>query len=111
MVGGDRKRRRARTGIRRRGRRTKLETNVPICVQTSSVRLPMNCGVALTPRSMVSESTILPILNQRADLRRCTAKNEAEIGRLRLSQHGGHGPIAVFWVRMRCDEDGRLDRG
>lgn len=46
------------------------ERYVPICVQTSSVRLPMNCGVALTPRLMVSESTILPMLNQRVDLRR-----------------------------------------
>ena len=31
----------------------------------------MNCGVALTPNLSVSSSTILPMENQRADLRRC----------------------------------------
>ena len=40
------------------------------CVHTSSVRLPMNCGVALTPRVRDSASTILPMVSQRVDLRR-----------------------------------------
>lgn len=45
--------------------------NVPICVQTSSVSAPMNCGVALRLRRMLSSSTICPTANQRPDLRRC----------------------------------------
>ena len=45
--------------------------NAPICAQTISVKAPINCGVALTPSLSVSSSTILPIENQRADLRRC----------------------------------------
>ena len=44
---------------------------LPICAQTSSVKAPMNCGVALTPNLRVSSSTILPMENQRADLSRC----------------------------------------
>jgi hypothetical protein len=44
---------------------------IPICAHVSSVKLPMNCGVALTPSLSVSSSTILPMLYQRADLRRC----------------------------------------
>lgn len=43
---------------------------VLICDQTSSVRAPMNCGVALWFWAIVSWSTIWPIVNQRADLRR-----------------------------------------
>ena len=45
-------------------------SGIPICAQTISVNAPMNCGVALTPNLSVSSSTILPMENQRADLRR-----------------------------------------
>lgn len=45
--------------------------SLPICAQTISVKAPMKCGVALTPSLSVSSSTILPIENHRADLRRC----------------------------------------
>ena len=45
--------------------------SLPTCAQTNSVKAPMNCGVALTPSLRVSSSTILPIENHRADLRRC----------------------------------------
>ncbi len=40
---------------------------VPTCAQTNSIRLPINCGVAFTPRLMLSSSTILPIWNQSAE--------------------------------------------
>ena len=43
----------------------------PICAHAISVSEPMNCGVAFTPSFTVSSSTILPMLYQRADLRRC----------------------------------------
>ena len=40
----------------------------PICVHTSSISAPMNCGVALVPSASVSLSTILPMLYQSAAL-------------------------------------------
>jgi len=43
---------------------------VTMCAQTSSVREPMNCGVALTPSLMVSSSTSAPMWYQRVALRR-----------------------------------------
>jgi len=52
---------------------------LPICAHVSSVKLPINCGVALTPSLSVSSSTILPILYQRADLRRCYWKPSVSI--------------------------------
>lgn len=43
---------------------------LPICDQANSVKPPINCGVALMPSLSVSSSTILPIANQSAALRR-----------------------------------------
>lgn len=48
---------------------------IPICVQTISVKAPINCGVAFTPSLRVSSSTILPIENHSADLRRCISQS------------------------------------
>lgn len=42
----------------------------PVCAHTISVSAPINWGVAFTPRRSVSASTILPMENQRAALRR-----------------------------------------
>jgi hypothetical protein len=46
------------------------EPNSPICVMTSSVKDPMNCGVAFRFLFSDSSSTILPMANHRAALRR-----------------------------------------
>lgn len=46
----------------------KTTSYVPICVQTISVRAPMNWGVAFLFRRRQSSSTILPTANQRAAL-------------------------------------------
>jgi len=43
----------------------------PICAHTISVKAPINWGVALVLRRSDSSSTILPMENQRAALRRC----------------------------------------
>jgi hypothetical protein len=48
-----------------------VQCSLPICAHTISVSAPMNWGVAFTPRRRVSASTILPMENQRAALRRC----------------------------------------
>lgn len=44
---------------------------VPICVYTSSVNAPMNCGVAFRSSARRASSTNCPIEYQSADLRRC----------------------------------------
>jgi hypothetical protein len=50
---------------------------IPICVYTSSVNAPMNCGVALRSEVRHSSSMYWPIEYQRADLRRwfCVSYN------------------------------------
>jgi hypothetical protein len=45
-----------------------------IWVYTSSVRAPMNCGVALRSEDRHSSSMYWPIVYQRADLRRCARR-------------------------------------
>lgn len=45
--------------------------DLPIWVQTISVRAPMNWGVAFLFRLSESSSTILPTANHSAALRRC----------------------------------------
>jgi len=45
--------------------------HIPVCAQTISVKAPMNCAVAFTPRRRDSASTILPMENHKAALRRC----------------------------------------
>lgn len=47
------------------------ERRLPDWAQASSVRAPMNCGVALTPSRSDSSSTTLPTANHSAALRRC----------------------------------------
>lgn len=56
---------------------------LPICVQTSSVRAPMNWGVALRSLSWHWWSTNWPMLYQRADLRRwgCVSGTVDRLGR------------------------------
>ena len=54
------------------GRREK-EEDEPICVHTISVKVPMNCGVAVVFRRRDSSSAILPMENQRVDLSFCFA--------------------------------------
>lgn len=49
------------------------EQDIPICVYTSSVRAPMNWGVALRSSARRASSTNWPIEYQRADLRRYKA--------------------------------------
>ena len=51
--------------------------SLPICIQTISVRAPMNCGVAFRFLLMDSSSTILPIENHRADLSRYSKRQHA----------------------------------
>lgn len=48
-----------------------MVVHVPICVYTSSVNAPINCGVALRSSARRVSSTNWPIEYQRADLRRC----------------------------------------
>ena len=49
------------------------EQDIPICVYTSSVRAPINCGVALRSSARRASSTNWPIEYQSADLRRYKA--------------------------------------
>lgn len=44
---------------------------IPICVYTSSVKAPINCGVAFRSSARRASSTNWPIEYQSADLRRC----------------------------------------
>jgi hypothetical protein len=55
------------------GWKCEVGSGVPICVYTSSVRAPMNCGVAFRSVVRHSSSTYWPMAYQRADLRRCVA--------------------------------------
>lgn len=67
------------------GRQRKQDGGVlPICAHTISVKAPINCGVALVFRRSDSSSTILPIENQSAALRRCWMS----VPRCFLSQKG-----------------------
>ena len=50
---------------------SKSAPEVRIWLQTSSVREPMNWGVAFRSWSSAIASTMLPMLYQRDDLRRC----------------------------------------
>ena len=50
---------------------SKSAPEVRIWLQTSSVREPMNWGVAFRSWSSAIASTMLPMLYQREDLRRC----------------------------------------
>ena len=50
---------------------SKSAPEVSIWLQTSSVREPMNWGVAFRSWSSAIASTMLPMLYQRDDLRRC----------------------------------------
>lgn len=68
----------------------------------------MNCGVALTPSLSVSSSTILPIENHRADLRRC--KNSlaifgAHFQRRLTSSNASSSLSAMTWVNRVVDDD------
>jgi hypothetical protein len=81
--------------------------SLPICAHVSSVKLPINCGVALTPSLSVSSSTILPMLYQRADLRRCFWKPrvstalDMNYGNRRTTIHAMLEKLILFPEEMR----------
>lgn len=64
---------------------------LPICDQANSVKPPINCGVALMPNLSVSSSTILPIANQSAALRRF------------LQRRGGREVLVSFYLWVGWD--------
>lgn len=76
---------------------------IPICDQTNSVKPPINCGVALIPNFNVSSSTILPIANQRAALRRFLLGSRGE--RVSVSYvwglGGWRGNVVLLLPRLR----------
>lgn len=88
----------------------------PVCAHTISVSAPMNWGVAFTPRRSVSASTILPMENQRAALRRygrvsmqCSLleySGSLMLGRSYLPRASRRPYYRPFWVECVCWERG-----